>query len=67
MVFNSVWAVTFGAFSSMRATGEGCVSPLPALMTLRDSRIHVGSPDGGYVLTKVERAVNKGFGLSAVL
>ena len=44
------------------------MSPLPALITLRDSRIYVGSPaDGGYVLTKVERAVNKGFGLSAVL
>ena len=33
------------------------VAPLPVVMTLRDSRVHVGSPDGGNVPAKVERMI----------
>jgi len=41
----------------MSATQECEVALLPAVVTLRDSRVHVGDPDGGDVPTKVKEMV----------
>ena len=43
------------------------MSPLPALTTLGDARVHVGSPDSGYVLAEIKGVINEGFGLHAIL
>jgi len=41
----------------MSAAQECGVAPLLAVVTLRDSRIHVGDPDGGDVPAKVKGMV----------
>jgi len=43
------------------------MSPLPAVFTLRDARVHVSSLNGGNILPYVEAPINKAFGLTPAL
>jgi len=53
-----VRTVAFDALSSLDLAGECHVAPLPAIFTLRNFRVHVGSSDGCDEVSDVEASVD---------
>jgi len=53
-----VQAVTFDALSSLDLAGECRVAPLPTILALRNSGVHVGSSDGCNEVSDVEASVD---------
>jgi len=51
----------------MGMTRECRVAPLPVVVILRDSGVHVGSPDGGNVPAKVEGMVYQQLCFASIL
>jgi len=43
------------------------MAPFPAVVTLRNSGVHAGTSESGYVSAEIEEMVNKYFGLGAIL
>ena len=43
------------------------MTPFPAVVTLRDSGVHAGASEGGYIFAEVERVINEFFCLRTVL
>ena len=60
-------AVTLRAFIAVGLTSKGGVSPFPTFAALGYSWVHVGVSYGRNVRSKIEQAVDKCFGLSALL
>jgi len=54
-----VWTVALDAFSSLNATRKGGVSPLPAILALGNSWIHIRTSNCGDVIAHIEAPVNK--------
>ena len=61
MVIRFVWTIALDAFSSLNATRKGGVSPLPAILALGNSRIHVRTSNCGDVIAHIEAPVNEKF------
>ena len=43
------------------------MTPFPAVVTLRDSRVHAGASEGGYISAEVERVINEFLCLRTIL
>jgi len=43
------------------------MSPSPAVFALKDTRVHVGSSNGGNILPHIETPINKALGLTPTL
>ena len=67
MVLWLVKAVTFDAFQTLNSAWKNCVSPFPAVFTLRDPRVHVYSSDSCYVFTDVEASIDEHLGIASAL
>ena len=67
MVIQFVWTVALDAFSSLNATRKGGVSPLPAILALGNSRIHVRTSNCGDVIAHIEAPVNEKFSIFSTL
>jgi len=62
-----VWAVALDAFSSLNAIQKGGVSPLPAILTLGNSQIHICTSNCGDVIAHIEAPVNEKFSIFPTL
>jgi len=58
MMFKFVGAITSLASCSMCSVDKGGVSPLLAVLALRNTRIHVSASDSGNVVTYVEAPID---------
>ena len=72
VVFNFVRAVTFQASCTLKLTCEGVtcegdVTPLPTILALWDTRVHIGLSDSYNITADVEALVDKFLGSQAVL
>jgi len=61
MMFQLVRAIAFNAFRSLNHTRQGGMFPFPAILTKRDTRVHVCTSDSGNEVSYVETPVNKHF------
>ena len=61
MVLRFVWTIALDAFSSLNATQKGRMSPLPAILALGDSQIHIRTSNCGDVIAHIEAPVNEKF------
>ena len=43
------------------------VTPFPTVVTLRNSGVHAGTSESGYISAEIERVINKSFDLKAAL
>jgi len=62
-----VWTVALDAFSSLNATRKGGVSPLPAILALGNSRIHIRTSNCDDVIAHIEAPVNEKFSVFSTL
>ena len=67
MVLRFVRTVALDTFSSLNATRKGRVSPLPAILALGDSRIHICTSNYGDVIAHIEAPVNEKFSVFSTL
>ena len=58
VVFSSVSSIALGTPGDMRATAKCRISPLPTVLTLWDTRVHVGTFDGSNELSNVEATID---------
>ena len=67
MVIQFVWTIALDAFSSLNATRKGGVFPLPAILALGNSWIHVRTSNCGDVIAHIEAPVNEKFSIFSTL
>ena len=67
MMFGFVWTVAFDAFGILDSARKGCVPPLSTVLALRDTGVHVGSPNGCNIISDVEAPVYQHFCVSTTL
>ena len=58
VVFSSVSSIALGTPGDMRATAKCQMSPLPTVLTLRDTQVHVGTFDGSDKSSNVEATID---------
>ena len=58
MIFGFMWFIAFDAFGTLNSAQKGYMSPLPTILALGDTGVHVGSPDGCNVVSNVETSVD---------
>ena len=58
MMFGFMWSIAFDAFGALNSAQKGCVSPIPTILALGDTGVHVGSPDGHNVVSNIETSVD---------
>ena len=67
MIFGFMRSVAFDTLGSLNIAEQSCISPLPAIFALRDTRIHIGTPNGSDVLSNIEVSVDETFNLTPTL
>ena len=67
MVFSLVKAIALDTLRALNIVGHSCMSPLPAILTLRDTRVHVGFSNSSNKLPYIKTPINKIFGLAPTL
>ena len=67
MMLRFVRAITFDAFGPLDTTGEGGVTPFPAIFALEDSRIHICSSNRCDIIAHIEVPVDKKFSILTTL
>ena len=60
-------AIAFQASSSLKMTWEGSVIPLPAVLVLWDTRVHIYPSDSSNEATDIEAVIYEFFGCWSVL
>ena len=58
VVFGSVSSIALGIPRDMRATAKCQMSSLPTVLTLQDTRVHVGIFDGSNELSNVKATID---------
>jgi len=58
VVFGRVSSIAFGASGNMRTIAECQVAPLPTVLALRDTWVHVGISNGSDVVSNIEALVD---------
>jgi len=66
-MFGFVKAIALNTFSSLESAQECCMSPLLTVLALRDTWVHVSTPDSGDIVSYVEVSVNEFFSLTDAL
>jgi len=67
VVFSLVRAIAFDAFGFLNMAGQCYMSPLPTVLALRNTRIHVGSLNCYDAPSYIEASVNKTLSLTTTL
>jgi len=67
VILRLVRAVAFDAFQALNSARKSSMFPFPAVLALRDPRVHVHSLDGNNVLSYVEASINEHFGIAPTL
>jgi len=67
VVLSLVGPIVFGAFGSLDTAGQSHVSPLPAVLALRNSWIHIGSSNCCNKPPYIKASVYKTLSLTATL
>ena len=67
IIFRFVRSIALDTLGSLNIAGHSCVSPLPAILALRDTRIHIGTPNGSNILSNIETSVDETFSLTSTL
>ena len=67
IVFYLMRAITFDAFESMYMAHEHCIAPLPAVLILGYSWIHVSIFNCSNMASYIEASVNQTFGIDTAL
>jgi len=67
MIFGFMRFVALDALGSLNIAGQSCVFPLPAILALRNTRIHIGTLNGSDVLSNIEASVDETFSLTSTL
>jgi len=67
MIFRFVRSIALDTLRSLNIAGHSCMSPLPAILALRDIRIHIGTPNGSNILSNIETSVDETFSLTSTL
>ena len=67
IVFSLVRAIALDTLRALDMAGYSCMSPLPAILALRDARVHVGSLNGCNKPPYIKTPVNKTFSLTSAL
>jgi len=67
MVFRLVRAIALDTLKVLNSARYSCMSPSPAVFTLRDTRVHVGFSNGGNILPHIKTPINKALGLTSTL
>jgi len=67
MVFSLVRAIALDALGALDIAGYSCMSPSPAILALRDIRVHVGSSNSHNKPLYIETPINKTFSLTSTL
>jgi len=67
MMFNFVRSTAFLTFRAISSTRKYRVTPLPIVVTLRYTRVYIGSFNSGNTITKIKKVVNKKLSLGTVL
>jgi len=67
VILGLVKAVALGAFQALDSARKSGMSPFPAVLALRDPRVHICSLDGSDVLSYVEASINEHFGIAPTL
>jgi len=62
-----IWAIAFDTFDPLYSTNTSSMTPFPAVFTLEDAWIHVGTMHGSDEPSNVKSLVNEGFSLRAAL
>ena len=58
VVFRFVEAITLDALKTLDSARKSCMTPLPAILTLRYTQIHVSTSNCGNILADVEIAID---------
>ena len=58
MMFRFMWTIAFDAFGTLDSARKGCMFPLPTILALRDTGVHVGSPNGRNVVSNIKTPVD---------
>ena len=67
IVFSLVRAIALDVLGALDTAGHSHMSPLPAILVLRNARIYVGSSNGCNKPSYIETPVNKTFSLTSTL
>ena len=67
MVFSLVRAIALDTLGALDIAGHSCMFPLPAILALRDARVHVGSLNSHNKPPYIETPINKTLSLTSVL
>ena len=67
VILGLVRAVALDAFWALDSAWKSSMSPFPAVLALRDPRVHVHSLDCNNVLSYIEALINEHFGVAPTL
>ena len=67
MVFRLVRAIALDTLKVLNSARHSCMSPSPAVFTLRDTRVHVSFSNGGNILPHIKTPINKALSLTLTL
>ena len=67
MMFGFMWSIAFDAFGALNSAQKGCVSPIPTILALGDTGVHVGSQNSCNIITDIETPVDKHFCITTAL
>ena len=67
MINGLIWTIAFDAFHPLYSTNTSSMTPFPAVFTLENAWIHVGTTHGSDEPSNVKSLVNEGFSLRATL
>ena len=67
MIFWLVGTIVFDTFWSLYFAQKCSVAPFPAILTLEDTWVHIGSSNGRNVPANIEASIDKHFGFDTTL
>jgi len=67
MMFGFIRTITFNIFSFLDSAQKGKISLLPAILVLRDARVHVCTYDGGDIAFYIKVPINQFFHFTTTL
>jgi len=60
-MFNFIEAIAFVAFETINTTRKSGMIPLPTILVLRNTKVHICSSNSSNITSYIETSVNKAF------
>jgi len=67
VMFNFIETIVFLAFGTMCKASKSSTTPLPTILTLRNTRVHIDSSNSSDIMTYIETSVNNTFSFCTIL